>query len=61
MKNNTKSKPIRYFGEIQQLSNGQYRIKFMKRLVGVNQHRRKWREIDTLDFAKKLNSKLIVN
>lgn len=51
---------IRYFGEIE-LVKGRYRVKFMQRLVGVNQFKRKWRDEDTLAFAKELNAKLITD
>jgi hypothetical protein len=60
MKNNNKNKPIRYFGEIQ-YRNGRYKVKFVQRLIGINQHKRKWTDIDPLSFAKELNSKLITN
>lgn len=60
MKNN-KNKNIRYFGEIIEMPNGRFKVKFMQRLVGINQHRRKWRDVDTLEFAKELNSKLITD
>jgi len=57
---NNQSK-VRFFGEIQKLKNGRYKIAKMQKLVGVNQHRRKWRDIDTTQFAKELNSHLIIN
>ena len=58
---NTKNKPIRYFGEITKLSNGKYKVKFMQRLIGVNQHRRKWVSIDKTQFTKELNSHLVID
>ena len=54
-------KIARYFGEITRLQNGRFKIKFVKQLIGVNQYRRKWKEIDTTEFAKQLNAKLITD
>lgn len=62
MGKNTQNKPVRFFGEIQLLTNGRYKVRFMQKLVRVNQSsRRKWKNVDTLNFAKELNSKLITN
>jgi hypothetical protein len=61
MKNNKRNKNIRYFGELVKLPNGKYKVKFMQRLVGINQYKRKWADIDVLQFTKELNSHLIIN
>lgn len=56
---NSKNKSIRYFGEIRRLPNGKYKVAFMQKLIGVNQHRRKWVDINKTQFTKELNSHLI--
>lgn len=58
---NYNRKQKRFFGEIVELPSGKYKVKFMKRLVAVNQHKRHWVNINTLQFAKSLNSQLILN
>ncbi len=56
------NKPIRYFGEIQLLPNGTFKVAHMQRLVGVNQHKRRWATIPSREFARELNrSKLVTN
>lgn len=54
-------KNTRFFGEIVQLKSGQYKVKFMQKLIGVNQYRRKWQTVDSKEFAKQLNKSTIVS
>ncbi len=61
MPRNIKNKTIRYFGEIKKLPNGKYKVAFMQRLIGVNQHRRRWIDIDKTQFTKELNSHLVID
>jgi hypothetical protein len=49
------NKTIRYFGEIVMRPNGRYQVKHIQRLIGVNQHRRKWVDVSGSEFAKELN------
>jgi hypothetical protein len=49
------NKPVRYFGEIQLLPSGEYKVAFMQRLVAVNQHKRKWATVSSREFARALN------
>ena len=55
MPKNTHNKTIRYFGEIVMRPNGRYQVKSMQRLIGVNQHRRKWVTVNGSEFARELN------
>lgn len=53
---NTKNnKPTRFFGELHQLSNGQFKVAFIEKLVGINQHKNKWVGINGRNFARELN------
>lgn len=52
-------KNLRFFGEIQRLQNGKFKVKFMQRLVGVNQHRRKWVDVDCKEFSNMLSTNLV--
>ncbi len=49
------NKTIRYFGELQKLPNGKFKVARMEQLVTVNQHKRKWQSIPTRQFARELN------
>ena len=52
----------RYFGELVRLDNGKFKVKFVDKLVRINQHKRRWLNINARDFARELNkSELVIN
>ncbi len=56
------SKPIRFFGEIQQLSDGTFKVASVQKLVSVNQYKRRWEQVPSREFARALNrGQLIIN
>lgn len=56
------NKPIRFFGEIQLLPNGTFKVASVQRLTGINQHKRKWMQVPSREFARALNrGKLVIN
>lgn len=52
-RNNNKTQ--RFFGEIQYLPNGKFKVAFMDRLVKVNQYKNKWEPVNGREFARALN------
>ena len=52
----------RYFGEIVKLKDGRFKVKFMDKLVPLNQYRRVWKNINAREFSRTLNnSSLVIN
>ena len=50
----------RFFAEIAQLSDGRIKLRKAKKLVGVNQHKKTWKTLDSRDLARKINKSQIV-
>ncbi len=61
MPRSKRNKTIRYFGEIKKLPSGKYKVSFMQRLIGINQHRNKWVNIDKKEFTKEINNNHLIN
>ena len=53
-------KQKRYFVEIVQRTDGTFKFAFAKQLVDINQHARKWRNINARGVARKVNRGKIV-
>ena len=58
MAQNNKTK--RFFGELKQLPDGSFKVAFMRRLVGVNQHKHRWETVPSREFARELNKSQLV-
>ena len=64
MKNTNKTSKLnkveRYFGEIQKLPNGTFRVAWVDKKTKVNQHLTKWMRFSARSFARDLNKSSIV-
>jgi hypothetical protein len=56
------NKPVRYFGEICQLPNGQFKVAFVNKLVSINQYKNRWEPTNSREFARALKrGQLVTN
>jgi hypothetical protein len=50
----------RYFLEIDQLGDGRLKVCMAKKLIGLNQHKRTWKPLNSRNLARKINKSSLV-